>query len=580
MYARHFHLDDLPFSISPNPRFLYLSPRHHEALAHLLYGVGEGGGFVALTGEVGTGKTTLCNTLLDRLPDNVDVALVLNPRLDPIELMQTLCDELHIVYPQETRSLKVLGDVLNHYLLEAHGRGRRTVVLIDEAQNLSFDVLEQIRLLTNLETHTEKLLQILLVGQPELIGILNRSELRQLNQRITARYHLNALSESECMAYVEHRLKVCGGRLGLFTGGALRRVWRFSRGIPRLINVVCDRSLLGAFAEGRQRVNGRIVRKAIRELSSPVRPAGRRSPVPVVLTALLVAITSAAGAYLWLEREAPGRPQAAAEQPSPAVAERSRPDPAPSPAIEIPPVREAAAEVSPLTSTAAMEAPSETAAGSRPVPEEAAAPWDVPALMAAEGMSLEDGFERLFLLWGVTARTGEHLNCESARNHGLECLVRRGNWRELIRFNHPAILEFSSPKGAKRYALITALDAGNPRLLLDGEEMFVPLGELLPHWDGYFVLLWRPPAPGATLLSDWSPPDQVAWLRERLAGDSQNDVPVEAAGGFDDKLQAAVISFQRRNSLVTDGIVGPRTLISLAGLETGSPGSPRLRHGD
>ena len=583
MYTRHFHLDDLPFSISPNPRFLYLSRRHQEALAHLLYGVGEGGGFVALTGEVGTGKTTLCNALLEQLPDNVDVALILNPRLDPIELMLTLCDELHIVYPEGTRSMKVLGDALNHYLLEAHGRGRRTVVLIDEAQNLSFDVLEQIRLLTNLETYTEKLLQILLVGQPELIDILNRTELRQLNQRITARYHLNALSETECAAYIEHRLRVCGGHLDLFTSGALRRIWRFSRGIPRLINVVCDRSLLGAFAEGRRNVNRRVVGKAVRELMSPGRTPSRLSPVPVVLTVLLAAITLAAGAHFWPKWENPARSKSVADPVAEVLPLSLRSDPAPSPAMEGGPSREVATEATEGTketvpARGAAEEGSNGMTGTGAIPEEDTTALDVAELIASQGMDFGTGFAELFLLWDVKVGPEERLTCESAQTHGLACLAHRGNWRQLTRFNHPAVLEFSSKAGGKRYALITAFDGGDPVIVLDGRREEVPLGELLPHWDGYFVLLWRPPAPGVTLLAEWSAPGQIARLRAQLAGDPGNDVPLEATGGFDDEVKAAVISFQRRHGLVTDGIVGPQTLITLAGLEYNSPGAPRLRH--
>ena len=266
MYEQHFGLTERPFSIAPDPRFLYMSQRHREALAHLLYGVGEGGGFVQLTGEVGTGKTTICRSLLGQLPDNVDVALILNPRVTGLELISSLCDELRISYPEATTSIKVLTDALNEYLLAAHARGRRTVMLIDEAQNLDAEALEQVRLLTNLETTQEKLLQIILIGQPELRELLARDDLRQLSQRITARYHLEPITGEDTAAYIRHRLEVCGGTEVIFNDKAIKLIQKFSDGIPRLINVLCDRALLGAYVEGKRQVNSRIARRAAAEV--------------------------------------------------------------------------------------------------------------------------------------------------------------------------------------------------------------------------------------------------------------------------------------------------------------------------
>jgi len=230
MYLKHFNLTERPFSITPDPRFLYMSARHREALAHLLYGLGEGGGFVQLTGEVGTGKTTICRCLLEQVPDNVDLALVLNPKVTGAELIATVCDELGIEYPAGTTSIKTLTDLLNRYLLDAHARGQRTVLIIDEAQNLSTEVLEQVRLLTNLETATQKLLQIVLIGQPELRDLLARNELRQLAQRVTARYHLEPISRGETAAYIRHRLQICGTSRSLFNKRAMDRIHELSGG--------------------------------------------------------------------------------------------------------------------------------------------------------------------------------------------------------------------------------------------------------------------------------------------------------------------------------------------------------------
>ena len=243
-----------------------MSQRHREALAHLLFGMGEKGGFVLLTGEVGTGKTTLCRSLLEQVPEGVEVALVLNPKQTSLELVASLCDELKVSYPTPAESLKVLIDHLNRHLLEIHAKGQRTVVIIDEAQNLSTDVLEQVRLLTNLETTTQKLLQILLIGQPELQGMMAQPELRQLGQRVTARYHLTPLSIEETAAYIEHRLEVAGCKRPLFTRSTLHLIHRLSGGVPRLINTISDRALLGAYGTKRSVVNRSLARRAAAEV--------------------------------------------------------------------------------------------------------------------------------------------------------------------------------------------------------------------------------------------------------------------------------------------------------------------------
>jgi general secretion pathway protein A len=266
MYWEYFELEENPFSISPDPRYLYMSKRHQEALAHLVYGVSEGGSFVLLTGEVGTGKTTVCRCLIEELPDSVELAFILNPRVDEVELLATICDEFAIPTPRHGPTLKLLVDRLNERLLEAHARGRRAVLMIDEAQNLSPAVLEQVRLLTNLETTTQKLLQIVLVGQPELNDLLKRKGLRQLDQRITARYHLEPLSRRETAGYIAHRVGVAGVTHEIFTSAAVHTIYRRSGGTPRLINTICDRCLLGAYAEDRQRVGTRLVRGAASEV--------------------------------------------------------------------------------------------------------------------------------------------------------------------------------------------------------------------------------------------------------------------------------------------------------------------------
>src|SRR5215469_1843545 len=267
MYLEFYGLKEAPFSITPDPRYVFLSERHRDALAHLLYGIGKGGsgGFVQLTGEVGTGKTTLCHLLLEQLPENTRVALVLNPKLSPVELLETICEELKLDIAGKKGSLKGLVDTLNIFLLDAYAQGLRVVLIVDEAQELSTESLEQVRLLTNLETPTQKLLQIILLGQPELRDVLARAELRQLAQRITARYHLTPLDAGETEAYVRHRLAVAGCSRIPFSRLGLRALYRRSNGIPRVINVIADRALMAGYAREQATIGERLVDRAADE---------------------------------------------------------------------------------------------------------------------------------------------------------------------------------------------------------------------------------------------------------------------------------------------------------------------------
>ena len=295
MYTSFFGLNEKPFSITPDPRYLYMSERHSEALAHLVYGITESGGFIQLTGEVGTGKTTLIRSLLQQLPENTEVALILNPQLSCIEFLIAIIEDLRIGRPSRTANVKSLITVLNHYLLKNHSKGRRTVLIVDEAQNLTVDVLEQIRLLTNLETARQKLLQITLIGQPELRKLLNRDDMRQLAQRITARYHLEPLSREETSAYIEHRLNVAGATGSIFTASAREEVFRHSDGVPRIINVVSDRALLGAYTQDQPEVSPALVRLAAEEVYDTGKHKGKWWRI----AAAAIAIVAVALGLVW-----------------------------------------------------------------------------------------------------------------------------------------------------------------------------------------------------------------------------------------------------------------------------------------
>ncbi len=310
MYTKYFGLKEKPFSIAPDPRYLYMSELHREALAHLMYGISGDGCFILLTGDVGTGKTTVCRCLLAQLPDNTDVALIVNPRLTALELLATICDELEIHLDDGEESSKAYIDRLNEYLLDAHSKGRNVALLIDEAQNLSLDLLEQLRLLTNLETDQKKLLKIVLLGQTELKQILAQEGAVQISQRITSRYHLLPLDRENSFAYIHHRLAVAGEREKIFSKSALSRIFTLSHGIPRLINVLCDRSLLGTYVEEKYMVSTRIVEKAAGEVlgddvAGTEEKSTRKQLWGKLLLLVLIFFLGAGGASYYFSRQIP-----------------------------------------------------------------------------------------------------------------------------------------------------------------------------------------------------------------------------------------------------------------------------------
>jgi general secretion pathway protein A len=306
MYLDYFGLKQAPFSIAPDPRYLFMSEKHREALAHLIYGVRNEGGFILVTGEVGTGKTTICRCLMEQLPEQTLVAYIFNPRQTAVELLATICDEYQIPVARDEQTTKILVDRIFKFLLQAHAEGKNPVLIIDEAQNLAIDVLEQVRLLTNLETSRKKLLQVILIGQPELRETLKRDDLRQLTQRITGRYHLGPLSCDEVSRYVNHRLAVSGQPLPLFSGRVLKQVYRISQGVPRLINLICDRALLGTYAEGGDRVTLQILRRAAAEVLGDAAITGGSGNLRTRLRVLILLLLLTVGLWLasgqgWLE---------------------------------------------------------------------------------------------------------------------------------------------------------------------------------------------------------------------------------------------------------------------------------------
>jgi general secretion pathway protein A len=540
MYLSHFDLREPPFAMTPDPRFLYLSAQHREALAHLVYGVTAHGGFVQLTGEVGTGKTSVCRCLLDQLPPHVDVALVLNPRLSAVELLATLCDELRIARPRDACSVKALVDLLGRHLLDAHARGRRPVLIVDEAQGLAPDVLEQVRLLTNLETTQEKLLQVILIGQPELAALLAQPGLRQVAQRITARYHLGPLSRLETAAYVQHRLQVAGRRPALFTPGALRLVHGRAGGVPRLINAICDRALLGAYAAGRARIDRGTVRRAARELFGP-RPAARRR-----WRALGAGAAGAVAAGLFLVLLTPSRTAR-----NPGDEAGLGPGGAGGQAAAVP------------------VAVDEAAPPGRP----AARALSLDALLADPAVAVRrsEAVAAVLRQWGMEA--GLAPDCGGPLPGGLKCLALVGSWRKLRRIDLPAVLELAGPGGERRYAALTGLAGSQVTLRLGGRVVSASVAEIESHWDGAFLLLWTPPDVALPLVPG-SQGAGVDWLRERLGAAGGGSSPPARGRPYDGTLRARVAAFQRAHGLDPDGVVGRETALVLA--TAGVAGVPRL----
>jgi len=564
MYLKHFNLTERPFSITPDPRFLYMSARHREALAHLLYGLGEGGGFVQLTGEVGTGKTTICRCLLEQVPDNVDLALVLNPKVTAAELIATVCDELAIDYPEQNSSIKTLTDILNRHLLDTFAQGRRTVLIIDEAQNLGADVLEQVRLLTNLETATQKLLQIILIGQPELRKLLARDDMRQLSQRVTARYHLDPIGLEETGAYIRHRLQICGNSQQVFNRRAVKRIQHFSGGIPRLINVLCDRAMLGAYVEGKSQVDAGVVNKAASEVfaadARAVWKPGWLITGGIGAGALVMLLLAFSHPWQWagpggtVSITGPG--DTPVEQASVTARETGS-----KPGLQ----QRAAADNAADQEQSALEAASEA---------EVSSLGEV--LLESDSSFYRAAWTELLALWSVVLPQSIKPDfCDFTRKYGLLCLPGQGNWNNLRQYNRPVILNLVDAKGRHVPVVLKHLDDSVVELMI-GEDLYrLSIEQVDRYWFGDYVLLLQMPPGGHMYLRVGDRGGDVDWLRQQLEKALGVAIPAADAQLFDDRLQQKVLDFQRSRGLVADGIVGENTLIQL-NTRSGREGVPRL----
>lgn len=579
MYTQFFRLNQAPFSIAPDPRYLFMSERHREALAHLLYGISSGGGFVVLTGEIGAGKTTVCRCFLEQIPENCNVAYIFNPKLTVNELLQSICDEFGVEVSYHERSaatIKNYVDALNRHLLASHAEGRNNVLVIDEAQNLTEDVLEQLRLLTNLETNERKLLQIILIGQPELRTMLASANLKQLAQRVIARYHLGSLSLQETELYIQHRLSVAGlVAASPFPHKAMRRIHSLSQGVPRRINLLCDRAMLGAYAQGKPVIDLPLLDKAADEVfGKPQQKSGARvnSTAPryaIPAGAALVVMAFVAG-LAWNKdgglSESMRRLNAALPQSIATVGSGGGPDTAS-------PIADGATEAPvppPNAGTADGTTQSTTA---DPAPASASLS-DMNALLSEKPGPENSLYLELARLWNVDLEQGGA--CDAARKQGLHCYASRGGLQEIRQLDRPAILKLRDETDQTRYALLVGLTNAGAALRIGQQTHVVSLVALGRRFDGEFLTFWRAPEPYRNAIAAGARGQDVDWIASQLA--TLNGKPKPAANlPFDQDLMRQLREFQEAQGLEPDGIAGPKTFMHLNSA-TGVA-EPRLLHG-
>jgi general secretion pathway protein A len=563
LYLQYYGLNEAPFSITPDPAFVYLSAAHRDALAHLLYGVGQGGsgGFVQLTGEVGTGKTTMCRCLLEQIPEDCQVALVLNPLMTPRELLATICEELGIDTDGIRDSNKGLVDALNAYLLEQHAVGRRVVILIDEAQNLSPEALEQVRLLTNLETAKHKLLQMVLLGQPELRRLLQRQDLRQLAQRITARFHLAPLNQQETSAYILHRMNVAGAQRNPFRKSALRALYQRSGGVPRLINIIADRALAAAYARESGYVTAGMVNAAAHEVQpSEERVSSNRWPAVAAMAAVSLLVMAA----ILVRWPLPWGAQPAA---SDSAQSADQPPTSTLPAAEVAAsTGHVASPESPLQSQFPdpkddLEVP---ATGVPPIGGVAATADPEPLVVASLDAAWLD--QQHQSVWRIVAGLWRDRSdaraiqsaCEGVPQTGFACIREQGNWSRIRQLGLPVVLVLRD----ENTRLLVLQGFAGEALLVGDEREALPVARdaVEERWLGEYFVTW---------------PQAPEWPIEIRRGESGAavDIVMEMAalaepawrgsGIFDEEFESWIMAFQRRNGLQADGIVGPRTLMYL-----------------
>jgi len=530
MYCDFYGFSEKPFTITPNPRFIFLSKNHKEVFAHLLYGIRSHCGFIEITGEIGTGKTTSLRTLLNQLDsDSYRLAFIFNPSLSAQELLRGINREFGIDAGGATTD--ELLTTLNAFLLRENAAGRTVVLVIDEAQNLEAGVLEQIRLLSNLETENDKLIQIILVGQPELGSLLEKRSLRQLSQRITVRYHLRPMDFEDTRAYIRHRLEVAGCRhSALFTEAAVRKIFRRSQGYPRVINVLCDRALLVGYSDNARQVTAAMVATAVRELRRQARARGgwlRRWPGVATILAVL------AGAGTFLSR---------------APLQMVEPDATPELRIHVdPPPAATAGRLSDRTT--------ELCAGLAQLTPAESAAMAISCLLRQweEGVTIEPG---------LTLSVYQGLE-QQARKYNLEVLPLNGNLQGLLQFNAPALLELALPGDDQpRYMTLISVQGEEASIApaVGGLDV-LPLQEIGRLWTGKAYLLWRNFANIPNIKTAGARGKEVRQLQRLLQ--EAGFLDENPGGRYNLATIAAVTRLQAAGGIAQDGLVGPQTLLLL-----------------
>ncbi|MBT7408888.1 MAG: AAA family ATPase [Methylococcales bacterium] len=593
MYLQYFGLNQQPFNITPNPDFLYLSEKHQEAYAHLNYGIQQGNGFVAITGEVGTGKTTLCRYVLNQLPDNINIALIFNPRLSAIELLASICDELDIISDADNLSIKVLTDALNQQLLKNYAEGKRTILLIDEAQSLSVEVLEQIRLLSNLETNQAKLLLIFLVGQPELQDLLQRNDLRQLSQRITARYHLEKLSLEETIHYIHHRIHVSGVDRPLFNRQSIKQIFKLSAGTPRIINIICDRALMGAYVEEKAMVDQSIVKKAANEVLGTNKTVKVSTFLYASLSVILVIV------FLLIFNKLSGIPfvfdsPVTVEINDKVVIEKQAEEIVES-VKKIKPVninKVVKAELS-SSSTQTKLMPlrykaelSSSSTQTKLMPLQHKKPVAVIIssqnnkeindvkqhkfifkdwLKSLPNNSTQLAFNQLFLNWQAIYKINNlKTPCVQALEQNLSCIFNEGNWNKIKQINRPVLIKLIHQNGNESYLYVKSVGEKMVEIIMNNHPFSFPKYEIEPYWLGEFLVLWKAPVIQSIPLKLGLNSESVIWLRKQFDLIDKKDVKnKDYSQIFDDKLKQIVMIFQKQHHLKPDGIVGKNTLFQI-----------------
>ena len=596
MYNEYFGFKEAPFSIAPDPRYLYMTTQHRDALAHLIYGLNSDGGCILLTGEVGTGKTTICRCLLEQIPEQANVALVLNPKVNEIELLETICDELKISYPEldQKNTVKTYTDRIYEFLIKSNRDNEKTVLIIDEAQNLDSKVLEQLRLLTNLETNQRKLLQIIILGQPELLDILAKTEMRQLAQRITARFHLQPLTKEEVKAYVSHRLAVAGQNIQLFPENSIKLLYKLSNGVPRLINILCDRALLGAYVEAQHSVHPSILKKAATEVFGELKNVERQQknkqilyPVAAVASVAIIAIAL----FLFFTFSPAPETLNLSEKDNEAGSTTSIDTTADIATIETTPALiEGDVSKSPLPASIASDETIQSSdisinesvdlaeeASDTPADTSVDTPADTPVnppllakqkfdeigvILSAKRNGHISAYQELFKAWNQTYNKKSLVTaCKQAKTFALSCLHKQGNLNSLKAHNRPAVLKLVNNNGKTQYVTITSIQDKLATVYSNNKEYTIQLSDLDQYWFGQFIILWQRPEHYSSVITPGDNGSIVNWLNAHF---TENKPSLDnTANTYDDELIKKVKQFQADHGLSADGIVGPVTIIHL-----------------